>query len=237
MSGGELEQVEKNLVGSMENIQNNLAGTMFNVENNILSAVNNLNLSSGTGFPHGTYGWKLYRPGLVKTVAQLNIPFPDVNIGSDNLVYSKPRLNPDGGYIDPGCYQKYLGMKHNVAYWIGNGFITTTGEQGIPSSYADNPTGKILYGHVQYYNFNTLKHNWYGLTTLNQFYTLNTIEDVESSIANGDIVPWFELAIANIRDRLQSIGLDYIGDPFEFTYETIRTVKELNEGYLNVIKF
>lgn len=241
MSGGTIEQVEKNMVGSLENIQNNLAGTMLNVENNILSAINNLNLSSTSRFPDGIFGWKFYRPGFVETVAQINMLIPDPFIGSDVLLYSKTGIhfnpsNPDDDFFDPGIIQKYLGMKDNVAYWVGTGFTTSSGKDGMPISYEHNPTGQILYGSIQYLNFNTNKYNYYGLTTPSQFYTINTIDDAESSIANGDAVPWLVPAMNNTQVLLKSMGLDLIGDPFAFTYEPITSLTELNAAYLHFLE-
>jgi len=157
------------------------------------------------------------------------------------MLYSKPRLNvspsnSDDDFIDPGYFQKYLGMKDNVAYWIGNGFTTTSGKEGVPISYANNPSGQILYGHLQYLDFNTHKFNFYGLTTPSQFFTINTVDDAKSSIANGDVVPWLVPAMNNIQVLLKSMGLDLIGDPFAFTYEPITSLTELNTAYLHALE-
>ena len=243
MAESEIEKVEKNLVGSMENIQNNLAGTIVNVEKNILSTINNLNLQSTTHFPHGVLGYKFYRPDYRKTVAQLNLE-NSVNeylVGTQNtLYYSQTKLTvipsrTDDNFIDPGLYQKYLGANDNVYYWIGNGFITTKGNEGVPISFEFNPTNKVLYGHIMLFDFKTHKFNFYGLTKKSQFFTIHTVHDAESAIKNGDAIPWFEPAMKILEELLKSNGLDIIGDIYKFEAKPIYTYDELTEAYLKFV--
>ena len=210
--------------------------------NAVASALANSGASNAQ-FGEGVRGWKIYTDGFAKTAALIGVQFPQPLIASDVLLYNTPRLsadqsNPAGDHYDPGVYQKYLGMKNNTAYWMGNGFhfADASYTDGIPVAYANNPTGKIIYGHLEGYNFDTLKFNFYALTSPSTFYTIISPDDAVNAIANGEVVPWLEPALNNIQQILQSIGQDIVGDPYSFTYEIIKTDEELVTAQLELLE-
>ena len=210
--------------------------------NAVASALANSGASNAQ-FGEGVRGWKIYTDGFAKTAALIGVQFPQPLIASDVLLYNTPRLsadqsNPAGDHYDPGVYQKYLGMKNNTAYWMGNGFhfADASYTEGIPVAYANNPAGKILYGHLRFFNFDSLKSNFYGLTSPSTFYTIISPDDAVNAIANGEVVPWLEPALNNIQQILQLNGQDIVGDPYSFTYEIIKTDEELVTAQLELLE-
>ena len=210
--------------------------------NTVASALANSGASTAQ-FGEGVRGWKLHVDDFVATVAQVGVRFPNPWIASDTLVYGIPGLyadasNPQGDHYDPGVMQKFLGMHNNTAYWSGNGFhfADASYTDGLPVAYANNPTGKVIYGHVEFFNFDSLKFNFYAFDSPSKFFTINSPEDVVNAIANGELDPWMEPAMRNMQTILQTYyGMDLIGDPFSFTYESLTSLSDVQAAQLELL--